>query len=233
MTAEHEHGANPYAGDFDGIQDHEYRQAGRQLLAAPAKLVGATTPQTFEFLREQERTDADWFRLCLGLQRTARGLPAVAPSAIASAGMVPRGERVTKLAQLSRGMAAYWRVGDFGHIAAVIRRRPGTATQTPIDSSDAPASHGVGRVPVEWFAEHWGADFLFGAYSINGFDLRHPPKVKPGTAELIERLNGAIAALRRADAVAERRDFPGVEAAIEADIERMSRRVEQLRGASS
>jgi len=142
-----------------------------------AKLAPRNGEEAAAFLRRQHDTGAKWPSLCLSLQRQARGLPAVFPSAVSAAAATPKSERVEKVADLRRGMIAYSDDPNdgnpFGHIYFIL------GWKNPKERSDAStlltwtnlAGGAVGIVPITYYRSSWGDGFQFGATWLNGYDF--------------------------------------------------------------
>lgn len=169
-----------------------------------------TRHQQFAFLRDAHHGPLDWKALCLSLTRQAAGTPAVAPSALAAAHMTPEAERVYKVRDLRRGMVAYFDdPGDsnpFAHVVTVAGWRNGTPTDDLDDllvwSNDAARTGGVDLIRASFFPgtnPGWGDGFLFGAKSINGYDLPGYLSARPAPpATLGATFDQAIAGVRQA-----------------------------------
>lgn len=144
--------------------------------------------QTLEWYRKHQTAADLGFMpdgMCLRICRTARNLPAVYPSAVVSQKATPDEHRVHKVADLRRGMVGYFDdpndSNQFGHIATMIGRVKGA------DPDDMHATlwetnsvvHGqVVVVRGDYFAQHWGDRFVFGATWLNGSVLDVPAKKK-------------------------------------------------------
>lgn len=140
------------------------------------------TPEALAWLKHQHDINSHaWGGLCLKLQRSARNLPGVFPSAFAAQMGTPMSDRVYDLNKLVSGMVVF--IDDphdsnrFGHIA-------GLRTRQKVDgdwltwTNDALNEHGgVNCVDIDWFKANWGDSFQFGARSLNGFDLLLPKPV--------------------------------------------------------
>jgi len=138
------------------------------------------------FLRDAHDGPLKWKALCLKLQRQARGLPIVYPSALTAALATPKTERVTNVKDLRRGMVAYSDdpndSNPFGHIYFIAGRDSDGRVLTW--TNDAIRSGGVDVVPLDWYATNWGDHFQFGATWLNGFDFSEfdkPPVETRGT----------------------------------------------------
>lgn len=166
-----------------------------------------TAEQAAEFLKAQHaRPSQSWRALCLSLQRQARGLPGVYPSALAAAVATPKSERVLKVGDLRRGMVAYsddpHDSNDFGHIYFIAgwdgpRDDPANLLTW---SNDVKRSGGVDLVPITFYRANWGDGFQFGATWLNGFNFAEydaSPKPDPERAQLGDNYRHAINDIRK------------------------------------
>jgi hypothetical protein len=133
-----------------------------------------TGEQAAEFLKTQHSSsDNDWYRMCLMLQRMARGIPALYPTAFAAMEATPESERVYKISDLRRGMIAYsddpYDSNDAGHIYYIAGRFEDVRVLTW--SNDVKRMGGVDMVPIEFYKNNWGDTFKFGATCLNGYDF--------------------------------------------------------------
>jgi hypothetical protein len=107
------------------------------------------------------------------LQRQARGLPAVYPSAISAALATPEKERVHKVSDLRRGMVGYCDdpndSNPYGHIFFIIGKDKSGRILTW--TNDALNVGGVDVVPLDFYQKNWGDTFQFGATWLNGYDF--------------------------------------------------------------
>lgn len=144
------------------------------------------TPDTLAWLKHQHDIGAsNWKSKCLMLQREARGLPSVFPSALAAANATPMSERVYDISKVQQGMVGYADdpndSNPFGHIYSF---RAKIASGWVVWTNDALGAGRVWCVGYDWFRTHWGDSFKFAATSLNGFDLLLPSKptlAKPST----------------------------------------------------
>lgn len=137
------------------------------------KVAPRSTKEAANFLRAAHTGPLIWKQLCLKLQRQARGLPAVYPSAIAAQLATPLTERVHRREDLRRGMVAYSDdprdANVFGHIYFIAGRdRDGRILTW---SNDLRRSGGVDIVPLDAYENFWGDTFQFGATWLNGYDF--------------------------------------------------------------
>lgn len=186
-----------------------------------------TTEQAAEFLKYQHDTEStDWRALCLKLQRMARGLPAVYPSALAAAEATPESERVYALQDLRRGMVAYSDDPNdgnpYGHIYFIIGRDHMDRLLTW--SNDVRVPGGVDVVPIQFYSRHWGDTFQFGATWLNGYDFSEfnkPPKETRGG--LGENYAHAIEDVEKAIKRHEKKGHDKLVRVLRRDLERMKK----------
>lgn len=168
------------------------------------KISPKNTKDTAAFIRnERSNPSKSWKGRCLELQRTARGLPAIHPSALSAALATPEDDRIYHKDQLRRGMVAYFDdpndSNPYGHIVFIAGRDEDGDIWTW--SNDVDATHNVGLVPFEYYESYWGDGFMFGAISLNGYDLlgtNDLPLAKPGHDFLGKNYEEAIKAVKRA-----------------------------------
>lgn len=181
-----------------------------------------TTPETMAFLRGQAQSRSSaWGGLCLKLQRTARGLPALFPSALASAQGTPSSHRVHSLPNVQRGMVAYFDDPNdsnaFGHITAVAGRSH-TTGELLHWTNDA-AGHGrVSLVRHSFFEQFWGDSFQFASDWLNGHKLDLGGEHKPPLAGGGETIQAAIDRLRTALVYHRKKDHTRLVKALERDV---------------
>lgn len=215
------------------IEDEPYYSGVfRNFAAVEAKIAPANTKEALHFLHvEDVQNDSSWYRKCLSLQRQARGLPAVYPTAMSAALATPESERVYKKEDLRRGMVAYCYNPDIpgtaGHIFAINggRKSGGLLTTT----NDAEAAGYVSVVPFEFYERVWGHKFQFGATCLNGYDFsdfnKAPEPIHQGT--LGERYEKAIDDLQRIERKKRNNGLDKLADAIHRDIVRMQRKLER------
>lgn len=143
------------------------------------KIAPRNGPEARAFLLRQHQIGAtNWRGLCLSLQRQARGLPAVYPSAISAAMATPESERVHKVRDLRAGMVAYSDDPNdsnrYGHIYFIIgwknpKNRSDASTCLTWTNDRRPGR--VDVVPLTFFKNSWGDGFQFGATWLNGYDF--------------------------------------------------------------
>lgn len=140
-----------------------------------ARVAPRTTQQAIEFCRAQDASNTTrWYRMCLMLQRQARGIPAVYPTAASAQAATPADERVG-LMGLKPGMVAFTKGSNpAGHIVLVDRwtssvKRPENVL---VWSNDMAADgKGVALVPLGRILGKWNHEFQFGATWLNGYDF--------------------------------------------------------------
>lgn len=148
------------------------------------------TQQAIAFNAAADRSNTQkYYRMCQKLQREARGLPAVYPTAASAQAATPAGERVG-LTGLRPGMVAFTKGSNpAGHIVLVKEWKSGpkTAANLMVYSNDMAADgRGVALVPLSKILGDWRHSFQFGAgwlngYNFNEFDAPVPtrgPKLK-------------------------------------------------------
>ncbi len=194
-------------------------------------LAPRNSEEAAKFLRNQSTDPVkNWARMCLQLQRTARGVPAAAPSALSAALMTPKSERVKKVSDLRRGMVAYCDdpndSNPFGHIFYVAGRdRNGTILTW---TNDAKGAGSVSIVPLSFYRTNWGDSFQFGATWLNGFDFsdfnKPPVPVEKDYEVLGDRYSRVLNDLIK---IKETKKGP-LKEALERDINRMQKRMERF-----
>lgn len=139
---------------------------------------GHTSNEAAAWLGTQRKSGKSWFRQCLILQRLARDIPPLAPTAFTASQLTPARERVPHLADLRRGMVGFSKGADpAGHIFFILGRRKGFDHADPdgilTESNDVVSGRtgAVGIVPLSFYRVHWGHTFLFGATWLNGYDF--------------------------------------------------------------
>lgn len=165
-----------------------------------------TRPEQFAFLRNAHEGPLIWERACLQVTRTAAGLPAVQPTARAAAYATPRGHRVREVHDLRRGMALYFGDPNDSNPADHVVTVAGWRTPEPTDdlddlltwTNDAQRVGGIDLVRASFFPREWGDPMMFGAVSLNGFDLPGYQTGRPAPPTLAGALDRAIADTRAA-----------------------------------
>lgn len=152
------------------------------------KIAPRTSNEAAAFLKRQHDIGStSWRGMCLSLQRQARGLPAIYPSALSAALATPESERVHKVADLRRGMVAYSDDPNdgnpFGHIYYIIGWKDGVRRGDPDDCLTWTNDRRPGMVdvvPLSYYRANWGDGFQFGATWLNGYDFKEfEAKPKP------------------------------------------------------
>ncbi len=168
----------------------------------PIKVATNNGEEAGNFLRSQHNINSlNWYRMCLALQRTARGIPAVYPSAYTAMEATPESERIYKPADLRMGMIAYsddpYDSNDAGHVYYIIGRNDnGILTW----SNDVKRMGGVDIVYLDFYKTHWGDTFKFGATWLNGYDFsdfNKPAEPAKNYNSLGERYLESIEELKR------------------------------------
>ena len=140
-----------------------------------SKLAPKTSAEARAYCKAQDSSNTTkWYRMCLKLQRTARGLPAVYPTAASAQVATPQSERVG-LTGLKPGMIAYTKGSNpAGHIVLVEGWKAGlkNASNLMVWSNDVGSDgKGVAAVPLQQILGGWRHSFQFGATWLNGYDF--------------------------------------------------------------
>ncbi len=168
-----------------------------------------TGAQAQEFLRKQVTSNTTkWKGLCLRLQREARGIPALYPSALSAAMSTPKSERVLSAFDLRKGMVAYSDDPNDGNPYGHIYFISGWDGKPKRDmsnlytiSNDVRDGNKCGVVPITFYRKSWGDGFQFGATILNGHgfaEFDKPAAPLPGRQSLKENLEVAIHELEKA-----------------------------------
>lgn len=124
--------------------------------------------------------------MCLKVCRTAAGKPPVYPSAVVAQNATPPQHRVHKVRDLRRGMVLYYDhpsdSNRFGHIVTMIGRvkgaNPDSLHDVLVETNSVKANELV-VVRGDYFVQHWGDPFVFGATWLNGSELDYAGRTKP------------------------------------------------------
>jgi len=177
-----------------------------------------TTDETMAFFRgEAASGTTKWRGLCLMLQRIARDIGPMFPSAISSAHATPEEFRVYDLGDVKRGMVAYFDdpndSNPYGHIVGVAGRNKDGELLTWTNDAAGPGK--VSLVRASFFPNYWGDHFLFAATWLNGvpLDMKQPVK----QPKLGVRIKHAIADLDKAIAYHKQHDHPVLVKALKRD----------------
>jgi hypothetical protein len=189
--------------------------------------------QAADFLRTQHERGSNWPSLCLSLQRQARGLPGVYPSALSAALATPKSERVTKISGLKRGMVAYCDdpndSNPYGHIFFIVGwNGPKTSANSVLTWSNV-AGGEVEMVRMTHFTEGWGDNFQFGATWLNGYDFADfNAKPKPRHPKLGDNYMHAIEDIEKALRFHKQKGHDGIAKMLRHDLERMNRKLKRV-----
>ena len=197
------------------------------------KLAPRNTPQAAAFLRYQHDHNRQWPSLCLSLQRQARGLPGVYPSALSAALATPKSERVTKVSGLRRGMVAFSDdpndSNPYGHIYFIVgwdgpKNDPDNClVWTNVAGGD------IEMVRLSYFRNNWGDNFQFGATWLNGYDFAEfNSKPKPRHPSLGENYMHAIDDVEKALAFHRNKGHKALAEALENDLMRMRKKLKRF-----
>ncbi len=210
-------------------EDYQSESSIRTLIALPQ--APKTAAEAAEFLRlEHTSGSLEWKRLCLKLQRTARGLPAVYPSALSAAMAVPESKRI-KREDLRRGMVAYSDnpndANPFGHIYYIAGRDANGRILTW--TNDALRAGGVDIVPLDFYEERWGYSFMWGAEELNGYDIgREYERPEPKHPTLGKNYAEAVKLIEKSIKYHKDAGHPRLVKALRKDLEIMKARQEQF-----
>jgi len=140
--------------------------------------------ETLEWYEKHQTTSQIGFNpngMCLRVCRTARDISAVYPSAVASQNATPREHRVYRVEDLRKGMVIYYDdpndSNTFGHIVTMVGRVKNFNRHRLSDILVETNSVKSGELVVvrgDYFPEHWGDKFQFGATWLNGRTLDIP-----------------------------------------------------------
>jgi hypothetical protein len=189
--------AGPDPSQYEEDQDIEFD------LPRFMAVVINSTKVTQSFLRHQHDSNSTaWERLCLGLQRTARGAPALASSAFVSAKQTPKEYRVSKADDAIKGMLGYsWNPDSpgAGHVFEVAGRLSNGTMITW--TNDARGAGQVDLVDIGFYGREWGHVIQFFAWWVNGFafpDFEKTPVVRPNPVHLDGHFNRSVRELKEA-----------------------------------
>lgn len=187
------------------------------------------------YLKLQHSTDSDeWFRKCLVVQRTARGIPALAPTAYAAALLTPESERIHKLDDWRRGMVGFSEdpndPDDAGHVFYVIGRTKKNVILSW--SNDVHEPGHIDVVRVGFYESAWHHRIMFAATWLNGYDFsdfNKPPEPVKKYNTLGDRYSEAIDELIRIRERKQKHDENRkIIAVLNRDIERMQRHLKRF-----
>lgn len=159
--------------------------------------------ETIQWYRDNQTTRDIGFNpdgMCLKVCRTARLIGPQALTAKQSQDATPRKHRVKKVADLRKGMVLYFDdpsdSNTAGHIVTMIGRVRGFDPESLHDILVETNSVKSGELVVvrgDYFQDHWGDEFQFGATWLNGQELDvFTKKVKPPVGEArLENFRGS------------------------------------------
>ncbi len=196
------------------------------------KLAPRSGEEAAEYLlNEVESERADWYRKCLMVQRIARGLPAVFPTALSASNATPKSERVYDPADFRRGMVLFSYnpniPGTAGHISFINGRDSRGRIITCTNDAYQPGV--MDYVPMEFYKDSWGQTIQFAATWLNGYDFKDfNAKPKPvWGGGLGDQYREALTLLL--EVLQRKKDKFGPDApivkALERDVERMRRKI--------
>lgn len=148
--------------------------------------------------------------MCLKICREAAGKAAVYPSAVVAQRATPEKYRVHKVRDLRKGMVLYYDhpsdSNPFGHIVTMIGRVKGANPDSLHDVLVETNSVKAGEVVVvrgDYFPQHWGDPFVFGATWLNGSEIDYAGRTKPEPPKPLDsrgpRVDEAIQKLKVAE----------------------------------
>lgn len=204
------------------------------LRASSDRLAPKDGEEAAAYLRNQHTSGIDWFRKCLILQRSARFIPAMYPTAVAAQEATPESERVYKIKDLRRGMVAFCDdpndSNSAGHIFFIAGRHNDEILTW---SNDVKRTGGVDIVPLSFYTTHWGDKFQFGATFLNGYDFsdfNKPARPVKNFNTLGDRYEDAIDTLKGIRKDKEKRGADKMVRVLTRDIERMQHHLERYAG---
>lgn len=199
------------------------------------KIAPRTTDQAAQFLKDQHNGPLRWRALCQSLQRQARGLPAVYPSALSAALATPTSERVERVSDLRRGMVAFSDDPNdgnpYGHVYFIAgwtgpRNNPENLWTW---TNDVLRSGGVDLVPITLYRAKWGDDFQFGATWLNGYHFdEFNSKPEPTRGSLGNNYEHAIEDVEKALAFHKKKGNDKIVRQLGWDIKRMKSRLNRF-----
>lgn len=151
--------------------------------------------------------------MCLKICRTAAGKAAVYPSALEAQRNTPEAHRVRKVRDLRKGMVLYYDhpsdSNPYGHIVTMIGRvkgaDPDSLRDVLVETNDVKANEVV-VVRGDYFPQHWGDPFVFGATWLNGSEIDYSGRTKSKPPPLDSRgprVDEAIENLKKAERLTE------------------------------
>lgn len=198
-----------------------------------SKVAPRNTRQAMAFLRAQHDQKKRWHQRCLQLQREARGLPPVYPTALSAALNTPASERIKSIKDLRRGMVAYFDdphdKNPAGHIVGVAGWIPGKPKSNPDNlltwSNDVRSGSGdVGLVGAGYFPKHWGDGFLFGSTWLNGYDFSEFDKApRPTHPTLGANYEAAMESMAKTIAYHKKKGHTALVRVLNADLAHMKK----------
>lgn len=203
------------------------------------RIAPRTSNEAAQFLANQHSIGStSWRGLCLSLQRQARGLPAVYPSALSAALATPESERVYKVADLRRGMVAYsddkTDGNPYGHIYFIIgwkNPKDRTDPSTCLTWTNDRRPGMVDVVPLSFYRESWGDGFQFGATWLNGYNFAEfEARPEPDRPTLGATYDHAIEDIRKALRHHKSKGHDRLVELLQRDLDRMKNRRERFSG---
>lgn len=198
------------------------------------KVAPNNSEKAAEYLKLQHSTDSDdWLRKCLVLQRSARGIPALAPTAYAAAMLTPESERIPNMKDWRRGMVGFSEdpndPDDAGHVFYIIGRTKNDVLLSWTNDMHEPGHVDVSRVSL--YETAWHHRIMFAATWLNGYDFsdfNEPPKPVKNYNTLGDRYADAIDELIRIRERKEKKGAKKVVAVLNRDIARMRNHLDRF-----
>lgn len=181
--------------------------------------------------------------MCLKICRTARGLPAVYPSALSAQEATPAEHRVRSVKDLKRGMVLYFDdpkdSSPYGHIVTMIGRVKDADESNLHDiivRTNSVKSNRIVLVRGDYFKRFWGDEFQFGATWLNGQAFpefqKDQPTPKPQEPKPVlgkaPTLHHALKDLEKSIAYHEKKGNDRLVRGLTRDRNRLKRRIERF-----
>lgn len=171
-----------------GAQDDLAAAVARSFVSLPTGQ--RDTPAAIDWYQDHETTAAIGFNpdgMCQKVCRTARNIDSFYPSAIAQQAATPLAKQVHQVADIQRGMVAFYDdpadSNPYGHIVTVVgrdRHRDPDDLGSLLVRTNSVVSGRLVVVRGDYFPTHWGDRFQFAGTTLNGVDLLLPDR-KPVT----------------------------------------------------
>lgn len=221
------------ARDVNGRQDD--LDEGALALRTLTGPIQRDTAGALEWYRlEQTSPPFDPDGMCLKVCRTARNIAARFPSALSAQEATPLTRRVGKVADIRRGMVAYFDdphdSNPFGHIVTVAGRAAGVDPSTLrslIVWTNSVKANQLVAVRGDYFGTHWGDEFQFAATWLNGVNLLLPT---PPAPRLGSNFKAAIADLEKVLTYHKSKGHTRIVTAVERDLAELRETLKTVNG---